>query len=161
MDEVFDIVIIGSGPAGVSAALTARHRGKTALIITTAPEDSPLYRAEHVDNYPAMPSATGAQLVEAFVAHAERSGVKLMRGRALAVADRQVVKPRSSPAVFNSSSAYCRRTGCGSSRRTDSSQLSSKSSALLRMAAHMSGLNQHMAVQNVRNSFASGSPREI
>ena len=87
MDEVFDIVIIGSGPAGVSAALTARHRGKTALIITTAPEDSPLYRAEHVDNYPAMPSATGAQLVEAFVAHAERSGVKLMRGRALAVAD--------------------------------------------------------------------------
>ena len=87
MDEVFDIVIIGSGPAGVSAALTARHRGKSALIITTAPEDSPLYRAEHVDNYPAMPSATGAQLVEAFVAHAERSGVKLMRGRALAVAD--------------------------------------------------------------------------
>ena len=46
-------------------------------------------------------------------------------------------------------------------RRTDSSQLSSKSSALLRMAAHMSGLNQHMAVQNVRYSFASGSPREI
>ncbi len=53
LDEIFDILIIGSGPAGVSAALTARHRGKTALIITTAMEDSPLYRAEHVDNYPA------------------------------------------------------------------------------------------------------------
>ena len=43
-----------------------------------------------------------------------------------AVADKQVVKPRSSPAVCSSSSAYCRRTGCGSSRSTDSSQLSSK-----------------------------------
>ena len=87
MDEVFDILVIGSGPAGVSAALTARHRGKTALLITTAPEDSPLYKAEHVDNYPGLPAATGAELVDAFLSHAEKSGVKLMRGRALAVAD--------------------------------------------------------------------------
>lgn len=87
MDEIFDILVIGSGPAGVSAALTARHRGKSALIITTAPEDSPLYRAEHVDNYPGLPAATGRELVEGFVAHAEKSGVKFARGRALAVAD--------------------------------------------------------------------------
>ena len=87
MDGVFDVIVIGSGPAGVSAALTARQRGKSALIITTAPEDSPLYRAERVDNYPGLPGATGAELVEAFVKHAEASGVGIMRGRALAVAD--------------------------------------------------------------------------
>ena len=87
MDEIFDLLIIGSGPAGVSAALTARHRGKSALIITTSPEDSPLYRAEHVDNYPGLPAATGAELVQSFVDHAEKSGVKFARGRALAVAD--------------------------------------------------------------------------
>ena len=29
------------------------------------------------------------------------------------------------------------------------------------MAAHMRGLNQHMAVQNVRKNFDAGSPREI
>ncbi len=87
MDEIFDVLIIGSGPAGVSAALTARHRGKSALIISTAMEDSPLYRAEHVDNYPGFPAATGAQLVEAFTRHAEASGVKFMHGRALAIAD--------------------------------------------------------------------------
>ena len=87
MDEIFDLIIIGAGPAGVSAALTARHRGKTALIVTTAPEDSPLYKAEHVDNYPGFHNATGPELVEAFIRHALDSGVKLMRGRALAVAD--------------------------------------------------------------------------
>ena len=87
MDEIFDVLVIGSGPAGVSAALTARHRGKSALIITTAPEDSPLCKAEHVDNYPGLPAATGAELIAAFVAHAEKSGVKFARGRALAVAD--------------------------------------------------------------------------
>ena len=87
MDEIFDLIVIGSGPAGVSAALTARHRGKSALMVTTAPEDSMLWRAEHIDNYPGLPAATGPELVTALVRHAEASGVKLMRGRALAVAD--------------------------------------------------------------------------
>ena len=53
MENIYDLVIIGSGPAGVSAALTARHRGKSALIVATSPEDSALWKAEHVDNYPA------------------------------------------------------------------------------------------------------------
>ena len=87
MDEIYDLVIIGSGPAGVSAALTARHRGKTALIVTTAPEDSMLWMAAHVDNYPGFHNATGADLITAFIKHAEAAGAKLMRGRALAVAD--------------------------------------------------------------------------
>ena len=87
MDEIFDLIVIGSGPAGVSAALTARHRGKSALMVTTAPEDSMLWRAEHIDNYPGFPAATGPELVTALVRHAEASGVKLMCGRALAVAD--------------------------------------------------------------------------
>ena len=87
MDTVFDIIIIGSGPAGVSAALTARQRGKSALIVTTAPEDSPLWKAERVDNYPGFPGASGRELVEAFIAHARAAGAEIMRGRALAVAD--------------------------------------------------------------------------
>ena len=87
MDTVFDIIIIGSGPAGVSAALTARQRGKSALIVTTAPEDSPLWKAERVDNYPGFPGASGRELVEAFIAHAQAAGAEIMRGRALAVAD--------------------------------------------------------------------------
>ena len=47
-----DIVIIGGGPAGISAALTAAQRGKTSVIITSAPEDSLLWKAEKIDNYP-------------------------------------------------------------------------------------------------------------
>ena len=32
-----DVIIIGGGPAGVSDALTAMHRGKTALIVSSPP----------------------------------------------------------------------------------------------------------------------------
>ncbi len=80
-----DIIIIGGGPAGVSAALTAMHRGKSAVIVSSAPEDSPLWKAEHIDNYPGLPSVTGRELIEALLRHAEGSGAAIMRGRALAV----------------------------------------------------------------------------
>ncbi len=80
-----DIIIIGGGPAGISAALTAMHRGKSALIISSAPEDSPLWRAEHIDNYPGVPGATGRELLTALTEHARRSGAGFMRGHALSV----------------------------------------------------------------------------
>ena len=80
-----DVIIIGGGPAGVAAALTAMHRGKTALIVSSAPEDSPLWKAEHIDNYPGLPGVTGRELIETLLRHAEGSGAGLMRGRALSV----------------------------------------------------------------------------
>ena len=80
-----DIVIIGGGPAGISAALTAMHRGKSALIVSSAPEDSALWKAEHVDNYPGFHNATGAELLTALTEHARASGAGIVRGHALSV----------------------------------------------------------------------------
>ena len=48
----YDAVILGGGPAAVSAALTLRARGKTAAIISGGIDDIPLSRAHAVANYP-------------------------------------------------------------------------------------------------------------
>lgn len=80
-----DIVIIGGGPAGISAALTAAQRGKTSVIITSAPEDSLLWKAEKIDNYPGLPGITGKDLIAALTKHAEGVGVKFVRGKALSI----------------------------------------------------------------------------
>lgn len=80
-----DIVIIGGGPAGISAALTAAQRGKTSAIITSAAEDSLLWKAEKIDNYPGLPGVTGKELIEKLTAHAQSVGVRFIRGRALSV----------------------------------------------------------------------------
>ena len=60
----YDIIVLGAGPAGLSAALGARGRGKSVLVIGNRWQDSPLAKAELVDNYLGMPGVTGAQMLE-------------------------------------------------------------------------------------------------
>ena len=38
---MYDLLIVGGGPAGVSAALTARSRGREVLVVTNPPRSSP------------------------------------------------------------------------------------------------------------------------
>lgn len=80
-----DIAIIGAGPAGVSAGVTARNRGRSVCIIGAAPEDSPLWNTERIDNYPGMPSVSGRELILTMRNQAVSCGVELMQGRVLSV----------------------------------------------------------------------------
>lgn len=78
-----DIIIIGAGPAGVSAALTARNRGKSVLIISNPAEESYFWKAEKIDNYPGVPGVSGAALCEIFRRQLEDAQVQTVTARAL------------------------------------------------------------------------------
>lgn len=80
-----DIIIIGGGPAGISAALTAVNRGKTVTIITASPETSNLHKAAEITNYPGIPKISGAELLEAMLSQARDMGVEVITGTALNV----------------------------------------------------------------------------
>lgn len=80
-----DIIVLGGGPAGLAAAVAARGRGKTVLVIGNPWQDSPLARAERVDNYLGLPGQTGAELVGIFRAHAEELGTDFVTGRAISL----------------------------------------------------------------------------
>ncbi len=82
---MYDIAVIGGGPAGLSAAINARARNKNVLIVTNPPAESPLYKAEKVNNYLGMPDLTGARMLDSFVAHAEAAGAELRTGRVLSI----------------------------------------------------------------------------
>ena len=81
----YDIIVLGSGPAGLSAAVAARGRNKTVLVIGNRWQDSPLARAERVDNYLGLPALTGAELLERFTRHAEESGANLLAEKVIAL----------------------------------------------------------------------------
>ena len=79
----YDVVVIGGGPAGLSAALNVRARGRSVLVVTNPPEENPLWKAERVDNYLGMPGLSGAELLEQLRRHAEAAGAEFRTGKVL------------------------------------------------------------------------------
>ena len=81
----YDLLIVGAGPAGLTAAIHARARDKSALVISNDPLASPLCKAPAMANYPGLPGVTGRELVERLLAQAKDMGAEFKQGRAMSV----------------------------------------------------------------------------
>ena len=79
----YDVLVIGGGPAGLSAAINVRARGRSALVVSNPLEENPLWRAEKVDNYLGLPGLSGAEMLAAMRRHAEQAGVEFLAGKVL------------------------------------------------------------------------------
>jgi thioredoxin reductase (NADPH) len=77
---VYDIAIIGGGPAGLSAAVNARARGKSAAVFTKGPETSALWKAARIDNHLGLSGVTGREMMERFSRHAADAGADITLG---------------------------------------------------------------------------------
>ncbi len=82
---MYDIVIVGGGPAGLSAAITARMRGKTVAVISNNRTESGLYKAVEIGNYPGLPGISGAELSSKLSMHAAGMGAELIGGRVTSI----------------------------------------------------------------------------
>lgn len=80
-----DIIVIGGGPAGLSAAITARQRSKTVAVISNDRKQSGLYKAREVANYPGLPGISGQELSDKLTEHAEKAGAEFVHGQASAI----------------------------------------------------------------------------
>lgn len=80
---MYDIAVIGGGPAGLSAAIQARARNKSVLVVSGDDRDNPLYKTSRIDNYLGFYNVTGPELLERFRTHAGQMGVERRDGRVL------------------------------------------------------------------------------
>lgn len=74
-----DIMIIGSGPAGLSAAIYAKRAGLDAAVLEKAPmSGGQVLTTYEVDNYPGLPGIGGFELGMKFREHADRMQVEFI-----------------------------------------------------------------------------------
>ncbi len=84
---LYDSIIIGTGPAGVSAALNLKLLGKNFLWLGSGATSKKVEAAELIRNYPGLPDIPGAELASAFAAHARGMGIAPEQRVATAVYD--------------------------------------------------------------------------
>jgi thioredoxin reductase (NADPH) len=69
MNDRYDIAIVGSGPAGLSAAINAKIRNKKIILFGNKELSNKIIKAPKINNYLGLKNITGEQLKENFSAH--------------------------------------------------------------------------------------------
>ncbi|MDO4648418.1 MAG: NAD(P)/FAD-dependent oxidoreductase [Eubacteriales bacterium] len=79
--ERYDIAIIGTGPAGLSAAVTATIRKKKILLIGSASSSDKVSKAHSIQNYLGLPAVSGGDLQKAFLDHITSMDISITEDR--------------------------------------------------------------------------------
>ncbi|MGI6487805.1 MAG: NAD(P)/FAD-dependent oxidoreductase [Syntrophomonadaceae bacterium] len=82
---VYDVAVIGCGPAGLSAAINVKVRNRTVVVLGTEVCSPPLNKAPRIENYLGFPGVAGAELRDNFVEHTTSMGIEIKRDKVDAI----------------------------------------------------------------------------
>jgi thioredoxin reductase (NADPH) len=85
--ELYDVAILGAGPAGLTAALYAASEGLRTLLVEALAPGGQAGASARIENYPGFPNGiSGAELAESTYAQARRLGAEVLVGVELVTA---------------------------------------------------------------------------
>ena len=85
MDTQYDVIIIGAGPAGLTAAIYASRANLKTLIIEAEVNGGKLSKTYEIENYPGIEKISGLELAEQLTRHGQKFGAKLISGKVLKI----------------------------------------------------------------------------
>ena len=121
--EKHELVIIGAGPAGMSAAIYGKRAGLDVLVLERGVPGGQINNTDEVENYPAVSHASGSELAEMFKDHALKFGTEIRRVDSSKVElrdDKKIIITKKgkdtseieAEAVIVATGAHFRRLGC-------------------------------------------------
>ena len=117
--EKTDLLVIGAGPAGISAALYARRGGLAVTVVTKGIETGGLAKAEQIENYYGFAEPiSGKELLRRGAAGAERLGVQIVEDELLALSFNDTFDGFKAQAQQHEWEAPAVVLAAGASRRT-------------------------------------------
>lgn len=85
---IYDVIIIGAGPAGLAAGIYGKRAGFDILILDTSSiSGGQILNTYEIDNYPGFPGASGQEVADAMRQHCDKLGVEFARGRVTSIID--------------------------------------------------------------------------
>ena len=82
MEKIYDLIIVGSGPAGLAAAIYAKRAELDTLVVEREMmSGGQILNTYEVDNYPGLPGSSGFDLGMKFREHADRLGASFAEDR--------------------------------------------------------------------------------
>ena len=85
MNKIYDVIIIGSGPAGMSAAIYLKRASKTVLILERESCGGQIAMAPLVENFPSIESISGSELADRMMSQVLSLGVDFELEEALSI----------------------------------------------------------------------------
>ena len=89
---MYDLVIIGGGPGGLTAAIYARRAMLKTLLIEKGALGGQIAKSDVIENYPGFPSISGAELMEKFEEHAKSFELEVKTAEVESIEDKGEVK---------------------------------------------------------------------
>jgi len=76
-DQIYDVIIVGGGPGGLSAGIYAMRAALKTLLIEKGVAGGQVTMSDEVENYPGFEHTSGAELSMKFVQHAESYNMEM------------------------------------------------------------------------------------
>ena len=90
---IYDVIVVGAGPAGLAAAIYGKRAGMNILVLDSSSiSGGQILSTYEIDNYPGMPGVSGEGLAQAMRSHCDKLGVEFARGKVTSIIDKGATK---------------------------------------------------------------------